>query len=260
MQIDSQISQIDYDHSRNPHTLRGAEAALSQIFSRERPNSLLDVGCGTGTWMKAAMDSGVSDSLGIDGADLPADQLHVPKELIRHHDLSLPWNLDRNFEAVLCLEVAEHLDVSSAKTLIDALVRHGEMIYFSAACPGQNGQHHVNCQWPVYWQQLFNDRGYVCEDTLRWQIWDDERIEPWYRQNLFLARYAPREAGYETRIKGVVHPEMLWGPLRTINVLREEIEHPGPKYRGTSLLKRLLPGPIRALAAAARRRLRLEAS
>jgi len=251
MLISSEISKIDYDHSRNPHTLRGAQAALSLFFTQEKPKSLLDVGCGTGTWMKAAMEIGVNDLLGIDGVEVPTNQLHVPKELIRHHDLNLPWNLDRKFEAVLCLEVAEHLNDSSAETLVDGLVRHGETIYFSAACPGQIGQHHVNCQWPVYWQQLFNDRGYVCQDSLRWQIWDDERIEPWYRQNLFLARCAPREAGYEPRIKGAVHPEIL---STVINVLRERSEHLGRINRGISLIKRHVPHPIRALAEKVKRR------
>jgi len=80
--------------------------------------------------------------------------------------LTRSWDLKRKFDAVLCLEVAEHLDSAFAPTLIDALIKHGNLIYFSAACPGQTGQHHVNCQWPVYWQQLFNERGFACEDDL----------------------------------------------------------------------------------------------
>jgi hypothetical protein len=44
---------------------------------------------------------------------------------------------------------------------------------------------------------------------LRWKIWDDSRIEPWYRQNLFLARRAVDIAGLEPRIRSVVHPD-IW--------------------------------------------------
>jgi len=40
------------------HTLQGAAAALSAIFGSGAPKSLLDVGCGTGTWLRAAMDLG----------------------------------------------------------------------------------------------------------------------------------------------------------------------------------------------------------
>lgn len=197
---------IDYDHHRNSHSPDGPRAAFAAIFSDLFPKSLLDVGCGTGTWLKAAVDCGVPEILGVDGVEIPPEQLHVPANKIRHQDLTLPWNLNKRFDAVICLELAEHLESTFAPTLVDALVKHGDRIYFSAASPGQMGQHHVNCQWPAYWQQLFNTRGYACEDDLRWKLWDDSRIEPWYRQNLFLARRAPEMAGQEPRIKAVVHP------------------------------------------------------
>jgi SAM-dependent methyltransferase len=179
---------IEYDHSSNLHTLVGPQATLPVLFANEKPLSLLDVGCGNGTWLKAAIDFGIPDVFGVDGVEVPPDKMYIPAENIRHQDLTRPWNLGRRFDAVLCLEVAEHLDSSFAPLLIDALVKHGDRIYFSAASPGQSGQHHVNCQWPAYWQRLFNEHGYVCEDNLRWLIWDDSQIEPWYRQNLFLAR------------------------------------------------------------------------
>jgi SAM-dependent methyltransferase len=226
---------IDYDHSRNGHALPGPQAALSLIFPENKPISLLDVGCGTGTWLRAAKDVGINDLFGIDGVEVSPEHLHVPKELIRHHDLTLPLDLGRTFEAVLCLEVAEHLDANCAETLIDALVKHGEVIYFSAACPRQIGQHHVNCQWPDYWQRLFNDRGFACEDSLRWKLWDDPRIEPWYKQNIFVARRAPKYAGHEPRIMGIVHPEIF---ATTITILKEQSEHFRQIKRGFSFIKR----------------------
>ncbi len=179
---------VPYNHSQNTHSINGARAALPVLFASGIPESLLDVGCGTATWLWAAINFGVRSVFGIDGVELSADQLHVGKENVRQQDLTQSWQLGRRFDAVFCLEVAEHLDTVFAPVLIDSLVTHGDQIYFSAACPGQVGEHHVNCQWPVYWQQLFNDRGFVCDDSLRWRIWDDPRIEPWYRQNLFLAQ------------------------------------------------------------------------
>lgn len=199
---------IEYIHTDDLHTLKGSKAALPIIFSKSKPSSILDVGCGTGTWLKAAVDFGISDICGVDGVRISSEKLHVASEKILHQDLTKSWSLSRRFDAVICLEVAEHLEMVFAVNLIDTLVKHGDQIYFSAACPDQPGQHHVNCQWPDYWQQLFNDRGYVCEDTLRWQIWDDSRIEPWYRQNLFLARKDFQSAGKEPRIMAVIHPAM----------------------------------------------------
>lgn len=200
---------IEYIHSDAVHTLTGPQAALPILFANHKPAALLDVGCGTGTWLKAALDFGILDVFGLDGVEIPPGKMHVPAAKIRHQDLTRPWNLNKQFDAVICLEVAEHLDSTFAPILIDALVRHADRVYFSAACPGQIGHCHVNCQWPAYWQQLFNEQGYVCEDKLRWQMWDDSRIECWYRQNLFLARRAPELAGQEPRIKAVVHPD-IW--------------------------------------------------
>ena len=199
---------IDYNHSDNLHTLSGPRLALPILFADTKPSSVLDVGCGTGTWLKAAQELGITDIFGVDGVEVPADRLHIPIEKIRHQDLTKPWDLQRRFSAVFCFEVAEHLAGDFAPILIDALVKHGDAVFFSAACPGQRGQHHVNCQWPAYWQKLFNERGYVCSDEVRWQIWDDTRIEPWYKQNMFSARRSPANAGQEPRIKAVVHPEM----------------------------------------------------
>jgi SAM-dependent methyltransferase len=200
---------IDYDHSANLHTLEGARAALPRIFEDGPPGSLLDVGCGTGTWLHAALDWGVPDVFGVDGVNIPATDLQVPANRFRQLDLTTDWDLGRRFDSVLCLEVAEHLEPSVAGPLVRALTRHGDRVVFSAACPNQSGQHHVNCQWPAFWQGLFNSAGYVCSDASRWRIWEDARIEPWYRQNLMLAARDPATAGSEARILPVVHPDYL---------------------------------------------------
>jgi SAM-dependent methyltransferase len=198
--------EIDYEHSRNTHELLGPRVAFGEIFGEPKPRSLLDVGCGIGTWLKAAQESGLVDILGVDGISPPPEQFLVSTSFFRRQDFTRPWNLGRHFDAVICLEVAEHLDEPCASVLIDALVTHSNCIVFSAACPGQTGQHHVNCQWPAYWQKLFNDRGYVCSDALRWKIWNDGRIESWYRQNMFMARRDAELAGHEPRILPVIHP------------------------------------------------------
>lgn len=199
---------IDYDHARNRHTLEGPRVALPKIFGESKPASLLDVGCGRGTWLNAAREIGITDILGLDGVAIPQEELLIPAEFFRRQDLTIPWNLHRRFDAALCLEVAEHLNEEFGGQLVATLTNHSDTVVFSAACPGQPGQHHVNCQWPVYWQSLFNDQGYVCSDAVRWELWDDTQIEPWYRQNMFLARRDPAHAGKEPRIPSVMHATM----------------------------------------------------
>jgi SAM-dependent methyltransferase len=200
---------IDYDHRGPWHTLAAPRAVLPRLFRDGTPHSLLDVGCGIGTWLRAASEAGVGHVYGIDGIEIPAATLLVPQRAFRVVDLSRPWALDRKFDVALCLEVAEHLPASVAGLLVETLTRHADRVVFSAACPGQPGQHHVNCQWPAFWQGLFNAHGYVCSDDIRWSIWNDPDVEVWYRQNMFVATRHPSAAGTEERLLGVIHPDFL---------------------------------------------------
>jgi SAM-dependent methyltransferase len=199
---------IAYDHLLNTHTLEGARAALSRLFPNEMPTSILDVGCGPGTWLRAAMERGVGEFMGVDGLDIPPEELLFPPDKFLRVNLSARLDLGCRFAVAFCFEVGEHLEADGAKQLIRSLTQHTDTVFFSAACPGQPGQHHVNCQWPDYWQALFNSSGFECEDSPRWAIWNDSRIEIWYRQNMFVARRS-RSAGKELRIRPVIHPEML---------------------------------------------------
>lgn len=199
---------IRYDHAAHPATVTGAKAVLSMAFHLRVPESLLDIGCGTATWMRAAVDLGVRDVFGIDGIEVEPELLHVDRARIDRFDLSKPFDLGRRFEIALCLEVAEHLPENSSNDLIRSLAGHSNSILFSAACPDQPGQYHINCQWPSYWQGKFNRVGFVCDDSIRWRIWSDARIEPWYRQNIFWARRDPENAGREPRLKSSIHPDL----------------------------------------------------
>lgn len=200
---------IDYDHSSNLHSINGAKVALPILLGAYLPASLLDIGCGLGTWLKAALDLGISDVLGVDGVVISPETYLGPKHLFAQHDLAMPLRLGRRFDVAICLEVAEHLEPEAAKVLVTSLTKHADTIFFSAACPNQPGQHHINCQWPSYWQSIFNSLEFACDDAVRWLIWSDSRIEPWYRQNMFVAKKNVFKAGKEPRIMPVIHPDMV---------------------------------------------------
>jgi hypothetical protein len=198
-----------YKATPEVHSLRGAIAGFRYLSAYGPFRSLLDVGAGPGTWMSAAHLAGVPDILGIDISNSTPEDNILSECTYKILDASYPFDLRRRFDCVICLEVAEHMEEQSAETLVSSLCRHGDLIFFSAARPGQFGQNHINCQWPSYWQGLFNKEGFRCIDDVRWRMWYDRDVEPWYRQNIFRAVRDSMAAGSEGRIPAVVHPEML---------------------------------------------------
>lgn len=165
---------------------RSAGAFLAALAHALRPASVLDVGCGRGVWLAAWAKTGVTDLQGVDGDYVDRTRLQIPAEKFCAADLTRPLDLGRKFDLVECLEVAEHLPEAAAGQLIDNLARHGDKILFSAATPGQGGEHHVNEQPLGYWVERLRRRDYRVFDWPRQQVAGRNEIEPWYRYNSLL--------------------------------------------------------------------------
>jgi SAM-dependent methyltransferase len=168
------------------YTRESAGIVTSLVYDLVKPASVLDVGCATGTWLAQWTAAGVPEVLGIDGDYVIRDALRIPAEKFKPVDLQQSFSLGRKFDLVQSLEVAEHLDEANADNFVDSLTRHGDVILFSAAIPGQSGTHHVNEQWPSYWAEKFEKAGYTVYDVIRPRIWTDERVLDFYRQNILL--------------------------------------------------------------------------
>jgi SAM-dependent methyltransferase len=168
-----------------------SEAVLPVVFDLcGLPKSMLDVGCGSGAWLATAQRLGVTEVQGVDGF-VPDEQLAIDMDQFRHSDLTEPLHLNRRFDLVMTLEVAEHLPESASATFVETLTSHGDLVLFSAAVPGQRGNDHVNEQWPSYWIDLFRTRGFEVYDLVRGRVWNDERVEYYYRQNILLFAHGP---------------------------------------------------------------------
>ena len=179
---------------------RSARVVAGLLLPEMRIDSLLDVGAGHGAWAAEWLAAGVKDVLAVDGDYVSRDQLAIPAEAFRAHDLSTPLDVGRRFDLVQSLEVAEHLPHQHADLFVDNLVRHGDVVLFSAAVPHQGGEHHVNEQPPEYWRKRFAARGYMAFDFLRPRLARRREVMPWYRFNSYL--YAS-EAG-EKRLSAAI--------------------------------------------------------
>lgn len=172
-------------------TRSSAAVVVPLLVGMLRPASVLDVGCGTGTWLAAFRAEGVGDVMGVDGGDIDPGMLEIPPESFRRLDLSEPFDLGRRFDLVVSLEVAEHLPPAAADGFVASLAAHAPVVVFSAAVPFQGGAGHVNEQWPSWWAERFAAVGYEAIDCLRPRLWTDERVAYYYAQNTVL--YAARE-------------------------------------------------------------------
>jgi SAM-dependent methyltransferase len=165
---------------------RSADVVLPEILRLVPATSVVDIGCGTGAWLAAAQGLGASDILGLDGDYVPREQLLIPADAFRPHDLTMPVTLPRRYDLAMSLEVGEHLPAASAQTLVASLVAAAPVVLFSAAIPGQGGEGHVNEQWPGYWSALFAAHGWFAWDVLRPRLWMRDDVDWWYRQNALL--------------------------------------------------------------------------
>lgn len=188
---------------------RSAAKMVPLIAKRLKPASVLDVGCGRGVWVAEWVNAGVVDCLGIDGTYVSREKLAVPSDQFRPLDLSKSFDLGRKFDIVQSLEVAEHIAEASADIFVDNLCRHGEVILFSAAVPGQGGEMHVNEQPLDYWRAKLSARGYAAFDWVRPLVKGNPTIEPWYRYNslLFASEHASRNLSGDV-VATMLRPDM----------------------------------------------------
>ncbi len=147
--------------------------------------SVVDFGCGQGAWLSVWRQAGAAIT-GVDGAYVDRRSLLIDPAFFQAADLAEPIALGRRFDLVQSLEVAEHLPEGKARQFVDTLTLHGSCVLFSAAPPGQGGEHHVNEQPPDYWRAAFRDKGFIAIDYLRPLMREDHEIEPWYRFNTVL--------------------------------------------------------------------------
>lgn len=168
------------------NSLSSAREVLRVVQEIVNPGSVVDVGCGIGTWLKAWTELGVEQTLGIDGSYVRREDLLIPAERFRAMDLSAALTFEGRFDLVQSLEVAEHLPETRAEDFVAFLCSLGEVVLFSAAIPFQGGTNHLNEQWPEYWAELFARRGFVTVDVLRDRVWNNPEVSYYYAQNAFL--------------------------------------------------------------------------
>jgi SAM-dependent methyltransferase len=168
-------------------SLDSARVVLAYLFSFWKPASIVDVGCGRGTWLQAAHELGCERLTGLDGHWNSAEKMVLPNILFQPADLNLSLDLSGDqFELAMSLEVAEHLSPQYSENFVETLSSAADAVLFSAAYTGQPGDDHINTRPHSFWAELFLNRGYFVFDIFRPKFWGDSAVMPWYQQNTFL--------------------------------------------------------------------------
>lgn len=170
------------------------ERAFCQIVAwMGVPQSYLDLGSGTGAMVNMARKMGVG-AWGVDVISKGPGNEHW----FIQHDLTGPLYITtanarvvwvesedqrigvERFDLITCLEVAEHLPLDAHETLVDTIARHlrpmpnyedpSGLLIFSAAPPGQAGEHHIGNRAPREWRGIFHERGISYREDLTRQL------------------------------------------------------------------------------------------
>ena len=187
----------NYDHKFIQYAAQSSAYAAGKVAALLAPalgvRSVLDVGCAAGTWLKAWSGQGVADIQGVDGDYVDRAMLEIPEGQFTPTDLNAAFDRGRTFDLVQSLEVGEHIKPASSDAFAESIARHAErFVLFSAAPPGQGGEHHINERGYEFWRAQFARHGFVAVDAVRPEIAGDLGISYWYRYNMFL--YVRREA------------------------------------------------------------------
>ena len=177
--------------------------------------SVIDIGCGVGTWLRAFQENGISDIVGVDGPHIDTATLMIEKDAFTAADLRTEFQIPRRFDLAVSLEVAEHLAEDNSARFVQRLTDAAPIVLFSAAIPGQPGTGHINMQWQDYWRAIFASFGYVAFDMIRPSVWGRRDVHYWYQQNTIVycadravTALSDLPSASERLSLNVVHPEL----------------------------------------------------
>jgi hypothetical protein len=220
-----QLYDDEFYASQVAGSVRSARVVLGRLYEVYKPYSVVDFGCGRGSWLMVAESLGSKVLHGYDGAWV--DPHKLLSKNIAFHAVTMEEEVALSGKHDLCmsLEVAEHLSQSRAASFIDTLCRASDVVLFSAAVRHQDGMNHINENWQSYWAHLFYGNGYHCFDIFRGALWNNSQIEWWYRQNVLLfvnGKPASPAIAFDTLrrmqqpILDAVHPENYEDKIRWV--------------------------------------------
>jgi len=182
--------QFDTDALKNREKYRPDYRILaSSLLDHLEFQSVFDVGCGQGFLLEPLHEKGKE----IRGVELSQDvQEFLPEEIKDQVDIGDFGEARGSYDLVCCIEVAEHIEPARSNELVDTLCAlSNELIYFTAATPGQPGHGHINCRPHEHWMKWFGRRGWRVDQIATQKVredLDEVAHTHWLKSNSFVLR------------------------------------------------------------------------
>lgn len=149
-------------HLNRVHTDR---STLVYLKNKYNIKSMLDVGCGPGDMVQIARDKGLI-AKGIDGDyTLRGDWSDKSVDVLLH-DFTEGVPDVGEYDLCWSVEFLEHVYEEFLPNIMETYKKCNYVVC-TAAPPGWDGHHHVNCQLQEYWVEKFSEYGFTLneEDT-----------------------------------------------------------------------------------------------
>jgi SAM-dependent methyltransferase len=179
-----------YDSVVEGPAVRSADVIAESIMASLHPNTIVDIGCGTGALLESFRRKRCT-VFGLEYSDAALEYCRMRELEVKKFDVRKDTiDLKDHFDVAISMEVAEHIPAKNADRYIALLTSLSNTIIFTAAHPGQGGTDHLNEQPPSYWKAKFRKFGFVFDEMLSLQlqkVWEDSgSVMIWYCQNLMV--------------------------------------------------------------------------
>ena len=184
----------DFYRSVDKRASDTAKLVFTVLNEYVKVSSIVDAGCGSGAWIRTAIDMGIQRAIGLDLASSLTlierntdfkNYLEKGEIVLAERDFVFdPTSQFPKADLAVCLEVLEHLPPEVAVSMVARLAEASDFILFSAAQPGQGGTYHINEREISYWVTEFAKFGFDPYDPFREILGKANYVPRFYSLNM----------------------------------------------------------------------------
>ena len=190
----------------------GLKKELVNFCHTKDIDSVVDFGCGDASYIRHIFNT--KDLEYCDAYDGNPNVAKISDGFGKQQDLSVSFDLEKKFDLVLSLEVAEHIPKKYEIIYVSNLLNHCKKhLIISWAIMGQGGTGHFNEQNYVYVVNLFSSHGFTFDELETQKLRRSVSRLHWFRNSLlyFNLTTASKDKGASIHL---LHHNHLLDPQR----------------------------------------------